>query len=85
MAAPFTALNRVPTPFTNLMVGRPVLATFQVTLRCNSACGYRDLPLNVCRYEMARDEIQRDAGGCAICGRAGILACGGRLSIGGLN
>ena len=60
MAAPFTALNRVPTPFTNLMVGRPVLATFQVTLRCNSACGYRDLPLNVCRYEMARDEKSRE-------------------------
>jgi len=58
MAAPFTALNRVLTPFTNLMAGRPVLATFQVNLRCNSACGYCDLPLNVGRYEMTREEIQ---------------------------
>ena len=58
MAAPFTALNRVFTPFTNLMAGRPVLATFQVNLRCNSACGYCDLPLNVGRYEMSREEIQ---------------------------
>jgi len=59
MAAPFTALNRVLMPFTNLMAGRPVLATFQVNLRCNSACGYCDLPLNVGRYEMTREEIQR--------------------------
>ncbi len=58
MATPFTALNRVLTPFTNLMAGRPVLATFQVNLRCNSACGYCDLPLNVGRYEMTREEIQ---------------------------
>ena len=58
MAAPFTALNRVLTPLTNLMAGRPVLATFQVNLRCNSACGYCDLPLNVGRYEMTREEIQ---------------------------
>ena len=58
MAAPFTALNRVLTPFTNLMAGRPVLATFQVNLRCNSACGYCDLPLNVGRHEMTREEIQ---------------------------
>jgi MoaA/NifB/PqqE/SkfB family radical SAM enzyme len=59
MASPFTALNRVLKPFTNLMTGRPVLATFQVNLRCNSACGYCDLPLNVGRYEMTREEIQR--------------------------
>jgi hypothetical protein len=85
MAAPLALLNQALTPVINLMAGRPVLATFQVNLRCNSACGYCDLPLNVCRYEMARDEIQRDAGGCAICARAGILACGGRLSTGGLN
>ena len=43
----------------NLLVGRPVLATFQVNLRCNSACGYCHLPLNVGRYEMTREEIQR--------------------------
>jgi len=59
MALPFTVLNRVLKPFTNLIAGRPVLATFQVNLRCNSACGYCDLPLNVGRYEMTREEIQR--------------------------
>jgi len=57
MAAPFTALNRAVKPFINLMARRPVLATFQVNLRCNSACGYCDLPLNVGRYEMTREEI----------------------------
>jgi MoaA/NifB/PqqE/SkfB family radical SAM enzyme len=58
MASPLTVLNRVLTPFTNLIAGRPVLATFQVNLRCNSACGYCDLPLNVGRYEMTREEIK---------------------------
>ncbi len=43
----------------NLLRGRPILATFQVTLRCNSACGYCDLPLNQGRYELTREEIQR--------------------------
>jgi len=46
-------------PFGNLITGRPVLATFQVNLKCNSACGYCDLPLNVGRYEMSREEIRR--------------------------
>ena len=59
MAAPITVLNRVLKPFTSLIAGRPVLATFQVNLRCNSACGYCDLPLNVGRYEMTREEIRR--------------------------
>lgn len=45
-------------PFRNLLAGRPVLTTFQVNLRCNSACGYCDLPLNVGRYEMTREEIR---------------------------
>lgn len=57
MAVSFTALNRALKPVRNLLTGRPVLATFQVNLRCNSACGYCDLPLNVGRYEMTRDEI----------------------------
>jgi MoaA/NifB/PqqE/SkfB family radical SAM enzyme len=39
--------------------GRPVLATFQINLRCNSACGYCNLPLNQGRFEMNRQEIQR--------------------------
>ena len=58
MAVPFTALNRALTPFRNLLAGRPVLTTFQVNLRCNSGCGYCDLPLNVGRYEMTREEIR---------------------------
>lgn len=45
-------------PFANLLRGRPVLVTFQVTLRCNSACGYCDLPLNQGRYELSREEIR---------------------------
>ena len=59
MAAPLALLNQALTPVINLMAGRPVLATFQVNLRCNSACGYCNLPLNVGRYEMTREEIQR--------------------------
>jgi MoaA/NifB/PqqE/SkfB family radical SAM enzyme len=58
MAALFTILSNGLKPFTNLTAGRPVLATFQVNLRCNSACGYCDLPLNVGRYEMTREEIR---------------------------
>lgn len=46
-------------PLLNLLQGRPILAVFEVCLRCNSACGYCDLPLNVGRYEMTRDEIRR--------------------------
>jgi MoaA/NifB/PqqE/SkfB family radical SAM enzyme len=58
MAVPFTAMHRALKPFRNLLAARPVLATFQVNLRCNSACGYCDLPLNVGRYEMTREEIR---------------------------
>ena len=43
---------------TNLVLRRPLLAVFQVNLRCNSSCGYCNLPLNVGRYEMSRQEIQ---------------------------
>ncbi len=41
--------------------GRPadLAATFQINLRCNSACGYCDLPLNVGRYELTREEIKQ--------------------------
>ena len=54
----FTPLNRALKPIGNLLAARPVLATFQINLRCNSACGYCDLPLNVGRYEMSREEIR---------------------------
>ncbi|MGQ0665851.1 MAG: radical SAM protein [Nitrospiraceae bacterium] len=43
----------------NLVTRRPLLAVFQVSLRCNSSCGYCNLPLNVGRYEMTREEIRR--------------------------
>jgi MoaA/NifB/PqqE/SkfB family radical SAM enzyme len=56
---PFTTLSQSLMPFRNLLAGRPVLATFQVNLRCNSACGYCDLPLNAGRYEMTRKEIRK--------------------------
>jgi len=58
MAVALTVLNRALTPYGNLLDSRPVSATFQVNLRCNSACGYCDLPLNVVRYEMTRKEIR---------------------------
>lgn len=58
MVVPFTVLNRALKPFGNLLAGWPVLTTFQVSLRCNSACGYCDLPLNVGRYELTRKEIR---------------------------
>lgn len=44
---------------TNLVLRRPLLAVFQVNLRCNSSCGYCNLPLNIGRYEMTREEINR--------------------------
>lgn len=43
----------------NLIRQRPLLAVFQVNLRCNSSCGYCNLPLNAGRYEMSRPEIRR--------------------------
>lgn len=42
----------------NLVLRRPLLVVFQVNLRCNSSCGYCNLPLNVGRYEMSRQEIK---------------------------
>jgi hypothetical protein len=46
-------------PLINLLQGRPILAVFEVCLRCNSDCGDCGLPLNVGRYELARAEIGR--------------------------
>jgi MoaA/NifB/PqqE/SkfB family radical SAM enzyme len=45
-------------PLSNLVRGRPLLTVFEVTLRCNSACGYCDLPLNEGRYELSREQIR---------------------------
>ncbi len=52
------ALKSTLRPFVNVIQGRPILAIFEACLRCNSACGYCDLPLNMGRYELTRDEIQ---------------------------
>lgn len=52
-------MRHITRPISNLLRGRPILAIFEACLRCNSACGYCDLPLNVGRYEMTREEIQR--------------------------
>jgi MoaA/NifB/PqqE/SkfB family radical SAM enzyme len=45
-------------PLWSLARGRPVMAVFEICLRCNSRCGYCDLPLNQGCYEMSRDEIR---------------------------
>lgn len=50
---------RRSSPLRNILQGRPVLAIFELTLMCNSACGYCDLPLNEGRYELSRAEINR--------------------------
>lgn len=52
-------LRTISQPVLNLFQGRLILAVFEVCLRCNSACGYCNLPLNVGRYEMTREEIRR--------------------------
>ncbi len=44
-------------PLWSLARGKPVMAVFEICLRCNSRCGYCDLPLNQGRYEMSRVEI----------------------------
>ena len=77
MAVFFAVLNNTLKPVKNLLAGRPVLATFQVNLRCNSACGYCDLPLNVGRYEMTREEIRRVFSGLYRDGVRFVLVQGG--------
>ena len=57
--SPWTSPISLAKPLLNLLQQRPVLAIFEICLRCNSSCGYCDLPLNQGRYEMTREEIQR--------------------------
>lgn len=45
-------------PLINLLRSKPILAIFEICLRCNSACGYCDLPLNKGREELTREEIK---------------------------
>ena len=52
----FSSLSRL---VWNLARGRPILAIFEVCLRCNSKCGYCNLPLNKGHYELSREEIRR--------------------------
>lgn len=59
MKAPLVGLSSTVHAITNVLRCRPVLATFQINLRCNSACGYCALPLNQGCYEMSREEIRR--------------------------
>ena len=53
------SLSTLTHPLRNLAQGRPVLAIFEACLRCNSQCGYCDLPLNKGRYELSRQEIRQ--------------------------
>lgn len=50
-------LRRALRPAANLFSGVPVVAIFEICLRCNSRCGYCDLPLNQGRPELSRDDI----------------------------
>ncbi len=52
-------LTEAAKPMLNLLKERPILAVFEVCLRCNSSCGYCNLPLNQGRYELSRSEIMR--------------------------
>lgn len=45
-------------PLKNLLQERPILAVFEVCLRCNSECQYCDLPLNQGHAEMSRSRIR---------------------------
>ena len=46
-------------PVLNVLQKKPIMAVFEVCLRCNSSCGYCHLPLNQGRSEMSRTEITR--------------------------
>ncbi len=46
-------------PLFNLVRGRPVLGIFEITLKCNSACGYCHLPHNQEQPKLSRAEIRR--------------------------
>ncbi len=48
-----SSLRTTTQPLLNLAQGRPVLVAFEVCLRCNSTCGYCNIPLNVGRYSIA--------------------------------
>jgi MoaA/NifB/PqqE/SkfB family radical SAM enzyme len=68
-------------PLVNLVRGRPVMAVFEINLRCNSRCGYCDLPLNEGRYEMSRDEIRRVFTGLYATGLRYVFVQGGEPTL----
>jgi len=70
-------ISRPIKPLTNLLRRRPVLVTFQINLRCNSACGYCALPLNQGRYELSREEIRSIFGNLFAEGIRFVLVQGG--------
>ncbi|MGF1478930.1 MAG: radical SAM protein [Cyanophyceae cyanobacterium] len=55
----FPAMRSAIKPITNLIQERPILAVFEVCLRCNSQCQYCDLPLNKGHTEMTRSQIRQ--------------------------
>lgn len=52
------ALRKTIQPVVNIIRQKPVLAIFEACLRCNSQCGYCDLPLNEGREELDREQIK---------------------------
>ena len=53
-----SSLSQRIRPLWNLVRGRPILAIFEACLRCNSNCGYCNLPLNQGHPELTRKEIR---------------------------
>ncbi|MEM7027899.1 MAG: hypothetical protein AAF410_06725, partial [Pseudomonadota bacterium] len=45
-------------PLANIVQGKPLMAVFEINLKCNSKCTYCDLPLNLGRYELSRIQIK---------------------------
>lgn len=44
-------------PIANIVQGKPLMAVYEINLKCNSKCTYCDLPLNQGRYELSRQQI----------------------------
>lgn len=53
-----STIKKIAKPIKNIIQKKPVLAIFEVCMRCNSQCGYCDLPLNEGRKELNREEIK---------------------------
>ena len=64
-------------PALNVLTSNPVLAIFEVNMKCNQACGFCDLPLNRGRYEMSQNEIRRVFGDLFAEGLRYVIVQGG--------